>query len=110
MTVWRQSGTVWLGAVAAAGLALLTQILLARNLDDETFGALSNAYAIAILVATFAFQGLGEVALRNLAVVDLGRCVVESGDGKRNVEIEALDSAEPGSSHTALTVRIDDQS
>lgn len=79
MTVWRQSGTVWLGAVAAAGLALLTQILLARNLDDETFGALSNAYAIAILVATFAFQGLGEVALRNLAVVDLGRCVVAAG-------------------------------
>ncbi|MCP3860508.1 MAG: hypothetical protein GY704_12730, partial [Phycisphaeraceae bacterium] len=56
MALWRQSGTVWFGAVAAAGLALLTQILLARHLDDETFGALSNAYAIAILVATFAFQ------------------------------------------------------
>ena len=79
MTLWRQSGTVWFGAIAAAGLALLTQILLARNLDDETFGALSNAYAIAMLVATFAFQGLGEVALRNLAAIDVGRCVAAAG-------------------------------
>ncbi|MAH65559.1 MAG: hypothetical protein CMJ27_04090 [Phycisphaerae bacterium] len=79
MTLWRQSGTVWFGAVAAAGLALFTQILLARNLDDETFGALSNAYAIAMLVATFAFQGLGEVALRNLAAIDVGRCVAAAG-------------------------------
>ncbi len=79
MALWRQSGTVWFGAVAAAGLALLTQILLARHLDDETFGALSNAYAIAILVATFAFQGLGEVTLRNLAAVDITRSVVAAG-------------------------------
>ena len=79
MTLWRQSGTVWFGAIAAAGLALLTQILLARNLDDETFGALSNAYAIAILVATFSFQGLGEVALRNLATIDIGRSLTAAG-------------------------------
>ena len=79
MTLWRQSGTVWFGAIAAAGLALLTQILLARNLDDETFGALSNAYAIAILVATFSFQGLGELALRNLAAIDVGRSVAAAG-------------------------------
>ena len=79
MTLWRQSGTVWFGAIAAAGLALLTQILLARNLDDETFGALSNAYAIAILVSTFSFQGLGEVALRNLAAIDIRRSAAAAG-------------------------------
>ena len=79
MAIWRQSGLVWTGAVAAAGLALLTQILLARNLDEEVFGSLSNAYALAVLVATFAFQGLGEVTLRNLAAFDPGRCGVAAG-------------------------------
>ncbi|MAD20565.1 MAG: hypothetical protein CMJ52_10545 [Planctomycetaceae bacterium] len=79
MAIWRQSGLVWTGAIAAAGLALLTQILLARNLGDEAFGSLSNAYAIAVLVATFAFQGLGEIALRNLAAFDVGRCVAAAG-------------------------------
>ena len=65
MTVWRQSGLVWFGALIAAGMALLTQILLARHFDTALFGALSYAYAIAILISTFAFQGIGEVAIRH---------------------------------------------
>ena len=69
MAIWRQSGTVWIGAMAAAGLALATQIVLARNFDSGTFGALSNGYSLSILIATFAFHGVSEVMLRRTAPV-----------------------------------------
>ncbi|MDE0888625.1 MAG: hypothetical protein OSA40_04110 [Phycisphaerales bacterium] len=75
MTVWRQSGLVWLGALIAAGMALLTQVLLARHFDTELFGAISYAYAIAILVSTFGFQGIGEVAIRHQGRLDPARCL-----------------------------------
>jgi len=75
MTVWRQSGLVWFGALIAAGMALLTQILLARHFDTALFGALSYAYAIAILISTFAFQGIGEVAIRHQGRLDPRHCL-----------------------------------
>ena len=75
MTVWRQSGLVWFGALIAAGMALLTQILLARHFDTALFGALSYAYAIAILISTFAFQGIGEVAIRHGGRLDPRHCL-----------------------------------
>ena len=65
MTVWRQSGLVWLGALIAAGMALLTQVLLARHFDTEVFGAISYAYAMAILISTFGFQGIARRTLWN---------------------------------------------
>ena len=75
MTVWRQSGLVWFGALIAAGMALLTQILLARHFDTALFGAISYAYAIAILISTFAFQGIGEVAIRHQGRLDPRHCL-----------------------------------
>ena len=75
MTVWRQSGLVWLGALIAAGMALLTQVLLARHFDTEVFGAISYAYAMAILISTFGFQGIGEVAIRHQGRLDPARCL-----------------------------------
>ncbi|MDC0428944.1 hypothetical protein OAL71_00025 [Phycisphaerales bacterium] len=75
MTVWRQSGLVWLGALIAAGMALLAQVLLARHFDAALFGAISYAYAIAILVSTFGFQGIGEVAIRHGGRLDAMQCL-----------------------------------
>lgn len=64
MSLWRQSILTWMGALVAAGLAFATQVCLARHLSPEIFGKVSNGYAISVLVATFGFQGVGEVILR----------------------------------------------
>lgn len=76
MNVIRSAGFVWTGTILAAGLAFATQILLARHFEASTYGVLSNAYVISILVATFGFQGVADVMLRYQGRVSLGRITV----------------------------------
>ena len=73
MNVFRRAGLVWAGTLLAAALAFVTQILLARHFETRIYGELSNAYVIAVLVATFGFQGVADVVLRYRGRVSLKR-------------------------------------
>lgn len=65
MNWWKSSSLVWLGTLAAAALAFGVQVILARRLSIDAFGAVTNGYAIASLVGIFGFQGIGEVLMRH---------------------------------------------
>ena len=75
MEIWRQSVMIWTGALTAAGFGLAVQIVLAHHYDSATFGSLANGYSLAILIATFAFHGVGEVVLRKNTPVGASACL-----------------------------------
>ena len=65
MKMLHQASLVWGGTISAAACGLGIQILLARNFEPDMYGQIANASALAILVATFAVQGVGDVLMRH---------------------------------------------
>ena len=55
---------LWCGAIGAAGLAFLTQVVLARALSPQDFGALSAAFSVVSILAPVAGFGLANCWLQ----------------------------------------------
>ena len=55
---------LWLGTLIGAGLAFLTQIILARKLGSEYFGMFSAVLAMVTLVTPLAGFGISQLWLK----------------------------------------------
>ena len=55
---------VWGSAIAGAAIAFVTQAYIGRAFLPQDFGEFNFALVLATLVATFAFQGVGDITLR----------------------------------------------
>ncbi|MCW2099405.1 UNVERIFIED_ORG: O-antigen/teichoic acid export membrane protein [Pseudomonas psychrophila] len=71
--------SLWIGSIAAAFLAFLTQVILARTLGPGEYGVLSSALSAATLIAPLAGFGIPQLWLKIFGV--------EGFNGKRWVPV-----------------------
>src|SRR5687767_12146338 len=63
-TAFKAISLLWVGSLAGAGFAFLTQVFLARKLGSNDFGAFSSALTTITLLAPLAGFGISQYWLK----------------------------------------------